>query len=73
MLQGNVCGIEDERLTFTGSNRSPSEYLLTQPFSFGSNSQSEVCTAPCLCGAGGYTDDFDSGSYRYESSNSHIQ
>ena len=63
-LQANVCGVDDERLVFTGSSGSPSEYVLTPPFWFGSNSQSELCSAPCLCGPGGYSDDFDSASYR---------
>ncbi|XP_065903817.1 reelin-like [Dysidea avara] len=63
-IQDNVCSINDKQLLFTGSSGSPSEYVLTPPFSFGSNSQSEVCSAPCLCGPGGYSDDFDSASYR---------
>jgi len=62
-LQANVCGVDDEGLVSIGSS-GPSEYVLTPPFSFGSNSQSEVCSAPCLCGPGGYSDDFDSASYR---------
>ena len=69
-LQDSVCGIDEEGLVFTGSSGSPSEYVLTPPFSFGSNSQSEVCSAPCLCGPGGYSDDFDSASYRYVHKNS---
>ena len=59
-----MCGVDDNGLVFAGSSGSPSEYVLTQPFSFGANSQSVVCTT-CLCGPGGYRDDFDSGSYRY--------
>ena len=57
ILQDNVCGIDDERLTFTGSNPSLEEYILTPPFQFQSNIESEQCLAPCL---GGYSDDFDS-------------
>ncbi|XP_065903815.1 reelin-like [Dysidea avara] len=64
-IEDSVCGIDEEGLVFTGSSGSPSEYVLTPPFSFGSNSQSEVCSAPCLCGPGGYSDDFDSASYSY--------
>ena len=54
--------ISEKGFSFAGSSRLPLEYVLTQPFSFG---QSEVCTAPCLCGPGGYSDDFDSASNRY--------
>ena len=57
--------ISEKGFSFAGSSRLPLGYVLTQPFSFGANSQSEVCTAPCLCGPGGYSDDFDSASYRY--------
>ena len=67
-----MCGVDDDGLVFTGSSGSPSEYVLTRPFSFGANSQSEVCTAPCLCGPGGYSDDFDTGSYRYMQCNTCI-
>ena len=64
-MQTGVCNIEDERLLFTGSDQSPPEYVVTQPFSFSPNGLSEACSAPCLCGPGGYSDNFDTGSYRY--------
>jgi len=60
-----MCNVSEKRLVFTGSSGSPLEYVLTPPFSFESNNQSKVCSAPCLCGSGGYSDDFDSASYRY--------
>ncbi|XP_065917652.1 reelin-like [Dysidea avara] len=62
-IEDNVCGIDDERLTFTGSNPSLEEYILTPPFQFQSNIESEQCLAPCL---GGYSDDFDSSNHLWE-------
>lgn len=60
-----MCGVDDEQLVFTGGDQTPPEYILTPPFSFNPNGLAEACTAPCLCGAGGYGDNFNTGSYRY--------
>ena len=64
-IQTDVCNVDDEQLVFAGGDQPLPEYVLTQPFSFSSNSLVQACTAPCLCGPGGYSDNFDSGSYRY--------